>query len=36
MSERQPLLLIPGLLCTALLWRDQIAELGDNLGAGLG
>lgn len=29
MRERRPLLLIPGLLCTARLWRDQAAALAD-------
>ncbi len=29
MTPRQPLLLIPGLLSTALLWRDQVEDLAD-------
>ena len=27
----QPLVLLPGLLCDADLWRDQIAALGDGV-----
>jgi len=29
MISRQPLILIPGLLCTADLWRDQVSGLAD-------
>lgn len=29
MTERTPLLLVPGLLCTDLLWRRQLADLAD-------
>ncbi len=29
MSDRSPLVLVPGLLCTAELWAPQIAALGD-------
>jgi pimeloyl-ACP methyl ester carboxylesterase len=29
MPDRTPLLLLPGLLCDARLWRDQVAGLGD-------
>jgi len=29
MSTRQPLVLVPGLLCTADMWREQIARLSD-------
>ncbi len=29
MSEKHPLILVPGLLCTADLWRDQIQALSD-------
>lgn len=29
MSDKHPLLLVPGLLCTADLWRDQIQALSD-------
>lgn len=29
MSDRTPLLLLPGLLCDARLWRDQVAGLAD-------
>lgn len=29
MSQRTPLLLVPGLLCTELLWRGQVAALAD-------
>ena len=28
MTAKQPLLLLPGLLCDARLWRDQVAALG--------
>ena len=29
MTDRTPLLLLPGLLCDARLWRDQVEELAD-------
>lgn len=29
MSERRPLVLLPGLLCDERLWRDQARDLGD-------
>ncbi|MEH6402048.1 MAG: alpha/beta hydrolase [Sneathiella sp.] len=29
MSEKHPLILVPGLLCTSDLWRDQIQALSD-------
>ena len=29
MAEKIPLLLVPGLLCSAALWRPQVAALGD-------
>jgi len=29
MTDKTPLLLVPGLLCTAELWRDQLQALGD-------
>ncbi|UFN48552.1 alpha/beta fold hydrolase [Roseomonas sp. OT10] len=29
MTERTPLLLLPGLLCDARLWRDQVTSLAD-------
>lgn len=28
-SVKIPLIMIPGLLCTEVLWRDQVADLGD-------